>query len=40
MLSTFINSFKQDKKELKEDCFTLVELGNEIYERRMIKKDL
>lgn len=36
----FLKDFKEDKKELKEDVFTLVEFGNEICLRRMQKKDI
>ncbi len=34
ILSMFLKNFKEDKKELKENNFTLVEFGNEICVRR------
>ena len=39
-LGNFIKQFKVDKKNLKEEEFTLVEFGNEIYVRRVTKEYL
>jgi hypothetical protein len=40
ILSMFLKNFKEDKKELKENNFTLVEFGNEICVRRQKRKDI
>jgi len=40
LVGQFIKEFKADKKELKENSFTIVEIGNEIYERRLSRKCL
>ena len=39
-LGNFIKQFKVDKKNLKEEEFTLVEFGDEIYQRRVTKEYL